>query len=116
MNDGTMLFRTNSSICQVVVIRYFEASKIVRSRGMRQMGTDRSVEAGAGMETIAGTANHELLLPAVQGLLAYTHLATHLYHGNAHLHLLQHRDNLFYGKTLPLHGKSPFPSLDFAGN
>ncbi len=56
MNDGTMLFRTNSSICHVVVLKYFEASKIVRSRGMMQTGTDLTAEAGAGMDTTAGTA------------------------------------------------------------
>jgi len=50
------LFRTNSSICQVVVLKYFEASKIVRSRGMMQTGTDLADEAGAGMDTTAGTA------------------------------------------------------------
>jgi hypothetical protein len=56
MNDGTMLFRTNSSICHVVVLKYFDASKIVRSRGMMQTGTDLAAEAGAGMDTTAGTA------------------------------------------------------------
>jgi len=47
------LFRTNSSICQVVVLKYLEASKTVRSRGMMQTGTDRSVEAGDGIDTTA---------------------------------------------------------------
>jgi hypothetical protein len=53
MNDGMTLFRSSSSICHVVVLRYFEASKIVIVRGMIHTGTDRSVEAGAGMDTTA---------------------------------------------------------------
>jgi hypothetical protein len=56
MNDGTMLFHTNSSICQVVVLKYFEASKTVRSRGMMQTGTDLAAEAGVGMDTTADIA------------------------------------------------------------
>jgi len=37
------------------VLRYFEASRIVMVRGMMHTGTDRSVEAGAGIDT-TGTA------------------------------------------------------------
>jgi hypothetical protein len=55
MKDRTMLLRTNSSICHVVVLKYFDASKIVRSRGMMQTATDLAAEAGAGMDT-TGTA------------------------------------------------------------
>ena len=32
MKNGKILFRTNSSICHVVVLKYFEATKTVRSR------------------------------------------------------------------------------------
>ena len=49
-----------------------------------------------------------LFLPAIQRLLRDSHLADQLRHRHAQLSLLQHRHDLFHGKTLSLHGKSPF--------
>src|SRR5262249_27387258 len=51
---------------------------------------------------------HVLLLPSIEGLLSDPHLPTHLHHPQARLGLLKNCHNLFYGKLLPLHGKSPF--------